>query len=323
MSLGARYERFSLNTSESYVIDGDTINSFVAAKPVFRAGINYQLAKGTFLRSSWGQGYRFPSIAELFIETEVASGIYVFQNPNLKPEEGWSSEVAIKQVFMFGKWKGYIDVAAFIMEYKNMMEFSFGQWQEATIDNLGIGFRSINIGDTEISGLEFTLASNGEFGQSEINIMGGYTYINAIPKNPSESYNKDVNGSDLNYYNTSSMDSSNIFLKYRHEHVVKLDVEYKHPRFSIGTSFKYNSFMKNIDKIFASELFESVVPGIPESRRVLNDGDFIVDARIMVPINEQTTVSILSNNLLNREYQTRPANMMPPRTVSLKFGISI
>ena len=81
--------------------------------------------------------------------------------------------------------------------------------------------------------------------------------------------------------------------------------------------------MKNIDKIFASELFESVVPGIPESRRVLNDGDFIVDARIMVPINEQTTVSILSNNLLNREYQTRPANMMPPRTVSLKFGISI
>ena len=122
----------------------------------------------------------------------------MFQSPNLKPEEG-GALVAIKQVFMFGKWKGYIDVAAFIMEYKNMMEFSFGQWQEATIDNLGIGFRSINIGDTEISGLEFTLASNGEFGQSEINIMGGYTYINAIPKNPSESYNKDVNGSDLNY----------------------------------------------------------------------------------------------------------------------------
>ena len=37
--------------------------------------------------------------------------------------------------------------------------------------------------------------------------MGGYTYINAIPKNPSESYNKDINGLDLNYYNTSSLDS--------------------------------------------------------------------------------------------------------------------
>ena len=323
LSLGARYERFSLNTSESYVIDGDTINSFVAAKPVFRAGINYQLAKGTFLRSSWGQGYRFPSIAELFIETEVASGIYVFQNPELMPEEGWSSEVAIKQGFAFGKWKGYVDVAAFIMQYKNMMEFSFGQWQEATIDNLGIGFKSINIGDTEISGLEFTVASNAKFNQSEVNIVGGYTFINAIPKNPSESYNKDINGTDLNYYNTSSLDSSSLFLKYRHQHVVKLDLEYKHRRFTLGTSLKYNSFMKNIDKIFASELFENIVPGIPESRRNLSNGDLIVDVRIMVPINEETTISLISNNFLNREYQTRPANMMPPRTISLKFGISI
>ena len=81
--------------------------------------------------------------------------------------------------------------------------------------------------------------------------------------------------------------------------------------------------MKNIDKIFASELFENIVPGIPESRRNLSNGDLIVDVRIMVPINEETTISLISNNFLNREYQTRPANMMPPRTISLKFGISI
>ena len=66
---------------------------------------------------------------------------------------------------MFGNGKG---ILMFTMEYKNMMEFSFGQWQEASIDNLGIGFRSINIGDTEISGLEFTIASNGEFAKESI-----------------------------------------------------------------------------------------------------------------------------------------------------------
>ena len=48
ISLGARYEQFKLKTSEPYFISGDSINSFLAAKPVFRAGINYQLAKGTF-----------------------------------------------------------------------------------------------------------------------------------------------------------------------------------------------------------------------------------------------------------------------------------
>ena len=111
LSLGARYEQFLLKTSELYEIAGDSINSFNAAKPVFRAGINYQLAEGTFLRSSWGQGYRFPSIAELFIETEVTSGIYVYQNPELRPESGWSSELAIKQGFKIGSWGGYLDIA--------------------------------------------------------------------------------------------------------------------------------------------------------------------------------------------------------------------
>ena len=70
ISLGARYEQFKLKTSEPYFISGDSI-TFFSCKTCFRAGINYQLAKGTFLRSSLGQGYRF-SIAELFIETEVA-----------------------------------------------------------------------------------------------------------------------------------------------------------------------------------------------------------------------------------------------------------
>ena len=48
ISVGARYEQFMLKTSELYEISGDSINSFKAAKPVFRAGINYQLAEGTF-----------------------------------------------------------------------------------------------------------------------------------------------------------------------------------------------------------------------------------------------------------------------------------
>ena len=58
-----------------------------------------------------GPRISIPSIAELFIETEVTNGIYVYQNPQLKPEEGWSSEIAIKQGFKIGQWGGYIDVA--------------------------------------------------------------------------------------------------------------------------------------------------------------------------------------------------------------------
>lgn len=324
LSFGARYEQFQLKTSEYYEMsNGDTINSFQAAKPVFRAGINYQIAEATFLRSSWGQGYRFPSIAELFIETEVTDGIYVYQNPQLKPESGWSSEIAIKQGFKIGDWIGYVDLAAFMMEYENMMEFSFGQWEEISATSLGIGFKSINIGDTRISGIEFSTAANGKIGKNELNLLAGYTLVDAVPLDPNMTYGEDINDRELNYYNTSSLDSTDLFLKYRHKHICKLDVEWKRGQIAIGTSFRYNSFMKNIDKIFVSPEFEDFVSGIPKSREQLNNGDFIIDSRLIYQLNDTVSISLIINNLLNREYQSRPANMMPPRTLSLKCGISL
>ena len=119
------------------------------------------------------------------------------------------------------------------------------------------------------------------------------------------------------------MDSNSLFLKYRHKHVTKLDMQYKFGKWSIGTSFRYNSFMLNVDKIFVEPFFENLVPGIPESREELADGDFIIDSRFIYEFNQSTTFSLIVNNLLNREYQSRPANMMAPRNLSLKLSISI
>ena len=204
-----------------------------------------------------------------------------------------------------------------------MMEFSFGQWEETTAENLGIGFRSINIGDTRISGIEFSVTAGGKLGKDHLNILGGYTYIDAIPLNPEIPYGNDANDNQLNYYNTSSLDSNSLFLKYRHKHVAKLDFEYTRGIWSIGSSFRYNSFMLNIDKIFVSDFFESIVPGIPQSREDLSNGDFIIDSRIICKISDKVSSSIIINNLLNTEYQTRPSNMMAPRLASIKLGISL
>ena len=170
------------------ILGYDSVNYIYDSKPVFRSGINYKLSESTYLRSSYGQGYQFPSIAELFIETEVASGIWVYENPSLKPEQGWSSEIAIKQLYKIGALVGYVDLALFRMEYQDMMEFSFGQWQQYSEGNLGIGFKSINIGDTQISGLELSLAGSLKMNKFTLNFLGGYTYINPIPKDPNNSH---------------------------------------------------------------------------------------------------------------------------------------
>jgi len=153
ISSGGRYEYFSLNSETKHIINGDSINNFSVGRPVFRAGINYEISPSTFLRSSWGQGYRFPSMAELFVTTN-ASGIEIYANPELKPERGWSSEIALKQKLKIRKWSGFIDIAAFIMRYHDMMEFTFGQWGDPTTMPLyGLGFKSVNIGKTRLVGL--------------------------------------------------------------------------------------------------------------------------------------------------------------------------
>ena len=261
ISAGGRYEYFSLNSETKHVIDGDSLDHFAVGSPVFRAGLNYQLGESTFIRSSWGQGYRFPSMAELFVSTNAA-GIEIYSNPELKPETGWSAELGIKQNIKINNWLGSIDIAAFVMRYNDMMEFTFGQWGDPlTMPLYGLGFKSVNIGKTEISGLELSVNGVGKINQNlKINLIGGYTYMNPIPLEPDKVYTESIGQVSINgeligpelTYNNSSSDPS--ILKYRYQHIAKIDAEMTYlNKYILGTSIRYNDFMKNIDKVFTDE----------------------------------------------------------------------
>jgi len=54
---------------ENYSLDG--VNDRIV--PIFRAGLNWKAATYTYLRASFGQGYRFPAIAEKFASTTLGS----------------------------------------------------------------------------------------------------------------------------------------------------------------------------------------------------------------------------------------------------------
>ena len=82
--------------------------------------------------------------------------------------------------------------------------------------------------------------------------------------------------------------------------------------------------MKNIDAIFADEVvFATLIPGINEARENGKDGDIIIDARLGYQLNDMFRFGFVVNNLLNREYMSRPANMMPPRTFAMQLAIKI
>ena len=93
-------------------------------RPVFRAGLNYQLADYSFIRASFGQGYRNPSINEKYLRKDIG-GVGVYPNPNIKPEKGFNAELGFKQGYKIGNFQGFVDIAGFYTQYKDMVEFQF------------------------------------------------------------------------------------------------------------------------------------------------------------------------------------------------------
>ncbi|MBK9488675.1 MAG: TonB-dependent receptor [Haliscomenobacter sp.] len=109
VSAGFRYESNLIN-NPGFIYPGGVVepSQEKEAKPVLRLGANYQIGDYSFLRASWGQGYRFPTIAEKFIFTNLG-GFNISPNPDLQSETGWSTELGIKQGLKLGSLKGFLD----------------------------------------------------------------------------------------------------------------------------------------------------------------------------------------------------------------------
>jgi len=317
ISLGLRGEYYRIDTAQSestfsFKIKGKVHT--IPIMPVFRAGINYQAAKYTFLRASFGQGYRFPSVAEKFIKTNIG-GLNIFPNKALKPETGWAAEVGIKQGIKIGKWNGYIDIAGFWTEYKDMMEFTFGIYKPDTAlyPTLNdVGFKSLNVGHARITGIDATFTGQGNLFGFPATILAGYTYCYPI---------------NLSYDPSDTTGNSVKILKYRYLHSVKIDFDVTFNFFTLGIGMTYNSNMVNIDKAFEGELIPGItssdlLPGIKAYREEHNNGYFVMNVRGLFDITETQRVGVFVNNLLNTEYMTRPGYIEAPRNIAVQYSLT-
>ena len=315
-SFGGRYE---INQVDQYKVE---------QKPVFRAGLNYELGRATFIRASYGQGYRYPSVAERFVKTDFGAS-KVFPNPQLKSETGWSSEVGIKQGYKIGSWLGFIDMAAFWTEYAQMMEFNFGIYlpADSTIGQVAnpqdyLGFKSINVGDTRINGIDLSVMGQGKMLGTNSKFILGYTYMNPTLLNPDSAIISNISGSTRT-------------LKYRYRHSVKFDIENSYRRITLGTTVLYNSFMQNIDEVFTNskpdenvfgvifELGTGLPSTIREFRKKYNKGTLIWDMRLAYQLTKDVKTSFIVKNMLNTVYAERPAIISPPRTYTLQLAVDL
>ncbi len=317
LSGGGRMEYFQLN------------NSITALKPIFRAGASLKLYQETYLRGSYGQGYRFPTITERYIRTGVGN-FGVFPNPELQPESSWNTEVGIKQGLKFGKLYGYLDVAGFWQEYDNTIEYLFGFWGEDPTDPSNLfGFKFLNTGKSRVLGIDISFSGKAKLGKkAEMTFITGYNYI--VPKtlSPDLIYAVDAIGREYSY-NSTSLDSTEQILKYRFLHNVKGDVEVTFAKkFAIGASAKYFSKILNLDGVI-EEFEQSTTPPFIQNIRYKDYfeshrfGNWIFDARISYKFNETHKIAIIGTNILNRVYSLRPLKIEQPRSIMLQYTLKL
>lgn len=259
-------------------------------RPLFRIGLNYEPIKGTFIRASYGEGFRVPTISELYVYT--VRGTIIKPNPNLKTENGWSTEIGIKQAVKKGKWQGYFDLAGFITGYDNYIEFL----PKIDTTNGAIYFSAENSEKARIMGFELSALGQGELFGIPLNFLGGYTFTSPI---------------DLGVRKNVSYEDK--ILNYRNLHSLKADIEASYKKFTLGIAFIYNSNMVNIPSI------QTGFYGITEYRKLDDDGYILFDTRIRYNFTEKIKVSLIAKNLFNETYSTRPGMLENPRYFTIQY----
>src|SRR5690606_2569733 len=299
------------------------------SRPVFRAGINYELNPASFLRASYGQGYRMPSIAERFVRTNFGAS-RVFPNPQLESETGYSYELGFKQLFKTGSWLGYADIAAFWTEYNNMMEFNFGIFlpEDSTLNQVKnpmdyLGFKSINVGRARIYGIDASVNAMGKIGQLNGTILVGYTYMNPMQVNPDSAIRANLSGpTDM--------------LKYRYKHSAKADIELAYKRLKLGGTLLYHSYMENIDAVFANTkpdqnmygVIFQIGTGLPATitdfrNKYGRNGTAILDLRLAYGLRPGVNATFIVKNVGNSLYEIRPALAGAPRNFQMQLMLDL
>jgi len=270
--------------------------------PVFRAGINFQAAEYTFIRASFGQGYRYPSIAEKYASTTLGS-VRIFPSPYVEAESGWTSEIGLKQGVLFGKLMGEGDLSLFFSQNADMIEYVFGIHQDPLTGISDVGFKATNVEQSRVYGAELEIMLKRSFGEFVATVTSGYTFVYPV---------------EFNSYTNQSTD---IYLKYRRKHSAKMSFIASWNRIESGLDLYARSKTLNIDDVFLNPATrEEILPGFYDYWQENNTGYFLMDGNFGYRIGDAMKISLAVKNITNTEYMGRPGDIQPHRNFSIRLS---
>ncbi|MCC8088721.1 MAG: TonB-dependent receptor [Rikenellaceae bacterium] len=326
----------------------------VPFKPIFRGGLNYQAADYTFIRASFGQGYRYPSIVEKFARKDIG-GVGVFPNHNLKEETGFNAEIGVVQGYKIGRFQGFLDVAGFYTQYKNMVEFNIGFFNNDTYEHVnslsmlidmmsdgqmpGLGAQFYNIDKAQIYGVD--ISTNGTFDIAPgMRFLYNIGYVYLEPRDPDYKKKNEIEDQITDPLTFKEKSNPSKYLKYRQKHTFKGSIDYEWNRFTIGTNITVKSKTLAVDYIFLDE--RGLVNGqyglMDYVREILlgntdgktfetyweknNKSYFVMDLRAGVKVTDKLNFQFMISNLFNKEYSYRPMALAPQRTYVMTVSYS-
>jgi len=270
--------------------------------PIFRAGANIQMGPYTFLRTSFGQGYRYPSIAEKYAATTLGA-VRIFPNPEIKPESGWSSELGIKQGLAVNNLRGQVDLSFFYNQNTDLIEYIFGLYPDTINQVFDYGFMAVNTENSRVYGFEIEFQLARSFGAFSSSWRGGYTFMYPVE------------------FNKASNQNTGIYLKYRRKHAVTIQTMTSFKSVDLGMNLFYKSRILNIDDVFLNPLTrEIILPGFYDYWMQDNKGYVLLDGYLAHRLTPRYRLSFSVKNILNTEYLGRPGDMQPQRSFSLQFA---
>lgn len=266
VSAGVRAEYYRIN---NHYREAETkiFGTKVPFRPVLRAGLNCQLADYSFLCASFGQGYRNPSVVEKYLRKDIG-GVGVYPNENIRAEKGFNAELGFKQGYKLGNLQGMLDVAGFYTEYKDMIEFQFGLFNNGNnkmINSIsdavemllgqggfGIGAQFHNVSKARIYGME--VSTNGVYNfnkNTKLYYNLGYVYTE-----PRDADYKERNALEDTYTDPLQMkekSNNSKYLKYRQKHTFKTTLDFEWKRINLGMNVAWRSKTLAVDYIMLDE----------------------------------------------------------------------
>ena len=323
-SFGARYDK--------WLIDDTLVN----AAPIFRVGGNYEFTKGSNIRASFGQAFRSPSIAERYLNTN-AGGLLITSNPELLVEKGFSAEVGYKQGFLVGKGQrtllGYLDVAGFVMDYKNMIEFGVIPPDTFIFGSIPV-FSARNYSRARLTGIELTAMAQWTHDKFRFDLNGGTTYMNPVNLNPGvDSLQVDLfnqvgpQGNPTNYNAVGMVQALNspesaafhrtdnpAVLKYRSKWLHRLSATAGYGRWNLTCQYRHKSALLAVDQFLYIG-----VSGSADWDRSHPGGFSLFDFILSSQMSKALQVSVSAKNAFNEEYTVLPCNIGEQRSFAAQM----